>query len=78
MPEGSGSEHEMSTNALDQVEEAFDISKVKGATAKWPKARKEPRLDVDHPPSIPETRDGPFQPVEGWKDDEEIGYEGER
>jgi len=68
----------MADEIREELKEKFDLSKVKGATAKWPRARKQPRLEVDHPPAIPETREGPFQPIDGWKDDEEIGYEGER
>lgn len=60
------------------LDEVFDISRVKGATAKWPKARKEARSEPDHPATIPDLREGPFEPLDGWRDDEEIGYEGER
>jgi hypothetical protein len=47
---------------------------------KWPKARKAPRLDPDHPATIPDTPDGPFKDwiKEKLDVDEEIGYEGER
>lgn len=78
--------------------EVFDISRVKGATAKWPKPNKRVRAEeISHPGIIPDLREGPFQPIDGWRDDggdsaggwtddelkslrddEEIGYEGER
>ena len=68
----------MANERQEILEEVFDISRVKGSTAKWPKARKEPRLEPDHMATIPDVHDGPFEPLEGWLDDEEIGYEGER
>ncbi len=51
---------------------------------KWPRARKEARMEPDHPAEIPDTPEGPFkgwikEKIEDSKDDEqEIGYEGER
>lgn len=70
----------MANERQEILEEAFDISRVKGSTAKWPKARKEPPIERTHPDTIPDVRDGPFQPLENFdgSDIEEIGYEGER
>jgi hypothetical protein len=69
----------MPDKAREELAEVFDISRVKGATAKWPRARKQPPLEATHPSTIPDTRSGPFEPLDGWRDDdEEIGYEGER
>jgi hypothetical protein len=47
---------------------------------KWPNSRKQPRLEVDHPDTIPDTPDGPFKDwiKEKLDNEEEIGYEGER
>jgi hypothetical protein len=67
----------MAKERQEILEEVFDISRVKGATAKWPKARKEPPIERTHPETTPDLRSGPFEPLDGWQD-EEIGYEGER
>lgn len=46
---------------------------------KWPKGRKEARVEPDHPATIPDTSDGPFKDwIKKKLEDEEIGYEGER
>lgn len=73
--------------------EVFDLSRVKGATAKWPKENKRVRSEeISHPPTTIDLHEGPFEPLEGWGDnsegwtddelkslrDDEIDYEGER
>lgn len=42
----------------EQLEIPFEVF---DREAKWPKARKAPRLDPDHPAEIPDTPDGPFK-----------------
>lgn len=52
--------------------EVFDISRVKGARAKWPKENKKVHSDeISHPPTTLDLHDGPFEPLDGWKDEAE-------
>jgi hypothetical protein len=63
----------------EELKEIFDTSLVKGSKSKWPRARKEPPIERTHPETTPDLHSGPFEPLDGWRDDdEEIGYEGER
>ena len=50
---------------LDEELETFDISRVRGATAHWPRENKKVRAEeISHPNTIPDLREGPFQPLE--------------